>query len=82
MLIARPAVVEDLVYVLYADGTLHAFAQSDGAEAGIVMRMPLWYWRRTDTEEWHDLLGGLDVTGNTLIISTGCRNVYAIQRNK
>jgi len=79
---ARPAVVDDLVYVLYADGTLRAFAQSDGAEAGIVMRTPLWYWKRTDTEEWRDLLGGLDVAGDTLIITTGCRSVYAIQRNK
>jgi outer membrane protein assembly factor BamB len=79
---SRVAVTGDLVYGLYSDGTVRAFSESDGSDAGTVVQVPLWYWKNTDTKEWRDLVGGLSVAGDTLIVTTGCRSVYAIQRGK
>jgi outer membrane protein assembly factor BamB len=76
---SRPAANHGLVYGLFADGTLRAFSEVDGSSIGVVMKVPLWYWRSTDTKEWRDLVGGLDIVDDTLIVTTGCHNVYAIQ---
>lgn len=78
---SRPVVIDGLVYGLFADGIVKAFSASDGSTIGMAMKVPLWYWRSTDdAQEWRDLFGGLSVSGDTLIVTTGCRSVYAIQR--
>ena len=77
---SRPVVMNGLVFALFADGTVRAFAETDGAPAGVVGQFPVWYWTSTDTREWLDLVGGLGVSDDTLIVTTGCRSVYAIQR--
>ncbi len=78
---SRPVVMQGLVYVLFADGTVRAFSEADGSPVSVVARTPLWYWKDTDeTREWLDLIGGLDVADNMLIVTTGCRNVFALQR--
>ena len=78
---SRPVVMQDLVYALFADGTIRAFSVTDGHSVVAVARTPLWYWKDTDeTREFLDLVGGLDVAGDTLIVTTGCRNVFALQR--
>ncbi|HET7089514.1 MAG TPA: PQQ-binding-like beta-propeller repeat protein [Anaerolineae bacterium] len=78
--ISRPIVFHDLVYGLYADGTLRAYSAADGSPVGTVMKVPLWYRIRSDAWAWRSLVGGLDATSDTLIATTGCRSVYAIQR--
>ncbi len=77
---SRPVIIQGLVYGLFADGTLRAFSDDDGKSSGIVMKVPIWYWKSDDHREFLDLAGGLGVSGNTLIITTGCSSVYAIQR--
>jgi hypothetical protein len=77
---SRPVAASGLVYGFFADGTVRAFSEADGTQLGIAMKVPLWYLTRTDTREWRDLVGGLGVSGDTLIVTTGCRSVYAIQR--
>lgn len=77
---SRPVVAHGFVYSLFADGTLRAFATEDGSPVGVVMTVPLWYWVNTDTWVWRDLVGGLGVADDILIVTTGCRSVYAIQR--
>ena len=78
---SRPVVIDGLVYGLFADGTVKAFSVSDGSTIGTAIKAPLWYGRSTDdAQEWRDLVGGLGVSGDTLIVTTGCRSVYAIQR--
>ncbi len=77
---SRPIAMSGMVFGLFADGTVRAFTEADGAPAGVVGQFPVWYWTSTDTREWLDLVGGLGASGNTLIVTTGCRSVYAIQR--
>jgi hypothetical protein len=77
---SRPMAMQGVVYGFYADGTLRAFTESNGSSMGTVMRVPLWYWKGTDNKEWRDLVGGLGGAGDTLVLTTGCRTVYAIQR--
>ena len=77
---SRPVVVHGLVYGFFADGTVRAFSEADGTSLGIAMKVPLWYRKWTDPDEFLDLVGGLGVAGDTLIVTTGCRSVYAIQR--
>jgi len=78
--LSRPIATHGLVYGLFADGTLRAFSETNGAQVGIVMKAPVWSWTGTDREEWRDVVGGLGAVGDTLIVTTGCRSVYAIQR--
>lgn len=78
---SRPVVMKDLVYALFADGTIRAFSVTDGRSVGVVARTPLWYLPDSDeTREFLDLVGGLGVADNTLIVTTGCHNVFALQR--
>lgn len=77
---SRPVAMQGVVYGFYADGTLRAFAEAGGAPMGVVIQVPLWYWTGTDNKEWRDLVGGLGVTGDTLVLTTGCRSVYAVQQ--
>lgn len=77
--LSRPMIVTDLVYGFFVDGTLRAFSVSDGAQVAIVARLPIWNSRNPDLPE-RDVLGGLGVSDDTLIVTTGCRSVYAIQR--
>ncbi len=80
---SAPVAVEDMLYGLFADGTVRAFSVTDGSSIGIVMKVPLWYWQWTDdAQDWRDRFGGLAQVGNTLIVTTGCRSVYSIQRDK
>ncbi len=78
--LSRPAVIGELVYGLFADGTLRAFSKTDGSHVNTAMNVPVWYWTRSDKKEFRDLVGGLGVSGDTLIVTTGCRSAYAIQR--
>jgi outer membrane protein assembly factor BamB len=78
--LSRPAVIGELVYGLFADGTLRAFSKTDGSPINTAMNVPVWYWTRSDKKEFRDLVGGLGVSDDTLIVTTGCRSVYAIQR--
>ena len=78
--LSRPAVTNGTAYGFFADGTVRAFSVADGKPLGIVMLTPIWYWGGENTEEFLDLFGGLGVAGDTLIVTTGCRSVYAIQR--
>jgi len=75
---SRPVAMQGLVYGFFGDGTVRAYSEADGQQVEIVMKAPLWYW--TKAKEWRDLVGGLGVSGDTLIVTTGCRSVYAIQR--
>lgn len=78
---SRPAAMQDLVYAFFADGTIRAFSVADGSPVGVVARTPLWYRQSSDeAREFLDLVGGLGVADNTLIVTTGCRNVFALQR--
>ncbi len=77
---SRPIVVNGLVYGFFGDGTVRAYSEADGTQLGVALKVPLWYWKDTDAKEWRDLVGGLGVAGDTLIVTTGCRSVYAIQR--
>ncbi len=78
---SRPVVMNGQAYGLFADGTIRAFSVADGSPVGIVARTPLWYWGGPDeTRDFLDLIGGLGVADNTLIVTTGCRNVFALQR--
>lgn len=79
---SRPAVAQGLVYGFFFDGTLRVFSESNGQPAGIVMQVPLWYLPDDKPGEFLDLYGGLSVAGDIVIVTTGCRSVYAIQRNK
>ncbi len=77
---ARPVVMQGRVYGFFSDGSVRAFSEADGRSAGIVMTIPLWYHRYDAPTQFRDLVGGLGVSGETLIVTTGCRTVYAIQR--
>lgn len=78
-----PVGASGLVYSLFADGTVRAFSAADGSSIGTVMKVPTWYWYWTNgARDWRDRVGGLAVADNTLIVTTGCRSVYAIQRDK
>jgi outer membrane protein assembly factor BamB len=78
---SRPVVMQDLVYALFADGTIRVFSVADGSPVGVVTRTPLWYRQSSDeTRDFHDLIGGLGVADDMLIVTTGCRNVFALQR--
>ena len=79
---SRPTVAGGLVYGLFSDGTVQAFSEADGSQRGVVMRVPLWYRKETDAKDWRDLMGGIATAGDALIVTTGCRSVYAIQRDK
>lgn len=59
--LSRPIATHGLVYGLFADGTLRAFSETNGAQVGIVMKAPVWSWTGTDREEWRDVVGGLGV---------------------
>jgi outer membrane protein assembly factor BamB len=76
---SRPVVMNDQVYALFADGTVRSFSEEDGAPKGVVVRTPIWYRKDTDNKAFRDLVGGLGVAGDKLIVTTGCRNVFAIQ---
>ncbi len=77
---SRPIAMNGMVFGLFADGTVRAFTEADGASIGIVAQSSIWYRPPSDTLESLDLVGGLGVAGDTLIVTTGCRSVYAIQR--
>jgi hypothetical protein len=69
------------VYGLFADGAVRAFSVADGSPIGVVTQIPIWYRKSSDEiREFLSLDGGLGVSGDTLIVTTGCRSVYAIQR--
>lgn len=79
---SRPAVAQGLVYGFFSDGTLRAFSESNGQAVWVVMQVPLWYLPHGKSGEFLDLYGGLSVAGDTVIVTTGCRSVYAIQHDK
>ena len=68
------------IYGFFSDGSVRAFSEADGQSTGIVMTIPLWYRRYDAPTQFRDLVGGLGISGDTLIVTTGCRSVYAIQR--
>lgn len=77
---SKPAAVAGVVYGFFSDGTVRAFSEADGSQLGNVMKVPLWYWRRGDTKPFRNLVGGVGVANDMLIVTTGCRSVYALQR--
>jgi hypothetical protein len=77
---SKPAALAGVVYGFFSDGTIRAFSDGDGSQLAVVMKVPLWYWRREDAKPFRNLVGGVGVANDTLIITTGCRSVYAIQR--
>lgn len=79
--LSRPAVIMGTVYGFFADGTVRAFSAADGKAMGVVAQTPLWYWGYTNTQAFLDLFGGLGVVDDTLVVTTGCRNVFALQRS-
>ncbi len=78
---SRPVIADSSLYVLFADGTLQAISKADGSRAGIVMKAPLWYRIQGSSIPERDVVGGVGAAGDVLIITTGCRSVYAIQRS-
>lgn len=77
---SKPAALAGIVYGFFSDGSVRAFSDADGAQLGNVMKVPLWYWRREDPKPFRNLVGGVGVANDTLIVTTGCRSIYAIQR--
>lgn len=77
---SKPAVLSGTVYGFFSDGTVRAFSTVDGSQLAEVMKVPLWYWKRGDAKPFRNLVGGVGVANDTLIVTTGCRSVYAIQR--
>ncbi len=76
---SKPAALAGVVYGFFSDGTVRAFSEVDGAQLGNVMKVPLWYWTSEDSKPFRNLVGGVGVANDTLIVTTGCRSVYAIQ---
>ena len=79
---SKPAAVAGIVYGLFSDGTVRAFSEADGSQLGNVMKVPLWYWRRGEAKPFRNLVGGVGVANDLLIVTTGCRSIYAIRRDK
>jgi outer membrane protein assembly factor BamB len=79
---SKPAALAGVVYGFFSDGSVRAFSEADGAPLGNVMKVPLWYWTRGDSKPFRNLVGGVGVANDTLIVTTGCRSVYAIRRDK
>lgn len=78
---SKPAAAAGVVYGFFSDGTVRAYSEADGSQLGIVMKVPLWYSTRGDEKPFRNLVGGVGVANDVLIVTTGCRSVYAIQRN-
>ena len=78
--LSRPVVINGIIYGLFADGMVRAFSEVDGKPLGVVAQTPLWYWGYTNTQAFLDLVGGVGAVDDTLIVTTGCRNVFALQR--
>jgi len=77
---SKPAAVAGVVYGFFSDGTVRAFSEADGSQLGSVMKVPLWYSRNGDGKPFRNLVGGVGAVNDTLIVTTGCRSVYALQR--
>jgi outer membrane protein assembly factor BamB len=77
---SKPAALGGVIYGFFSDGTVRAFSDGDGSQLAMVMKAPLWYWRKGNTKPFRNLVGGVGVVNDTLIVTTGCRSVYAIQR--
>lgn len=79
---SKPAALAGIVYGFFSDGTVRSFSEADGSQLGSVMKVPLWYSRAGDGKPFRNLVGGVGVANDTLIVTTGCRSVYAIQRDR
>jgi outer membrane protein assembly factor BamB len=79
---SKPAAAAGVVYGFFSDGTVRAFSEVDGSQLGTVMKVPLWYSKDGDGKPFRNLVGGVGVANDTLIVTTGCRSVYAIQRTQ
>lgn len=79
---SKPAALAGVVYGFFSDGTVRAFSDTDGSQLGSVMKVPLWYWTKGDGKPFRNLVGGVGAANDMLIVTTGCRSVYAIQRDK
>ena len=77
---SKPAALAGVVYGFFSDGAVRAFSDADGSQLGSVMKVPLWYWQRDDAKPFRNLVGGVGVANDTLIVTTGCRSVYAVRR--